>query len=77
VSITPSHGILCPRVPIRKEKIGAFSIDKVYKRLANGVEDNTVTYFDISIEQLKGKCELPSGRVLYIKGDKSRGHTIM
>jgi len=61
---------------IRKAKMGTFPIDKVYKRLVNGVEDNTVTYFDISMEQLKGKCELPSGHVLYIKGDGSKGHTI-
>jgi hypothetical protein len=61
---------------IRKAEMGTFPIDKVYKRLVNGVEDNTVTYFDVSMDHLKEECEWSSGHVLYIKGDGSNGHTI-
>lgn len=58
-----------PHVQSTRTDVGTFPIDKVYKRLVNGAEDNIVTYFNVGMEYLTGKSDWPSGHVLHIKVD--------
>lgn len=58
-----------PHIRNTRTEAETFPIDKAYKRLVSGTENNIVTYFEVSMEYLTGKCDWTSAHMLHIKVD--------